>query len=91
MQAVASRQISCSVLCQIWVERWPSQQVNICVACMCLKLQLITNTMPSSIFACMTAVQCCAETPGVSQIVYPFGPDGDPDDGVQYMRVLDRR
>ncbi len=27
----------------------------------------------------------------VSQIVYPFGPNGDPDDGVQYMRVQDRR
>lgn len=32
-----------------------------------------------------------ADAPGVSQVVYPFGPDGDPDDGVQYMRVLDRR
>ena len=35
----------------------------------------------------MIAVQCCADTPGVSQIVYLFGPDGDPDDGVQYMRT----
>ena len=37
------------------------------------------------------ALQCLADAPGVTQIVYPFGPDGDPDDGVQYMRVLDRR
>ena len=37
------------------------------------------------------ALQHFADAPGVSQIVYPFGPDGDPDDGVQYMRVLDRR
>ena len=34
---------------------------------------------------------CPADAPGVTQIVYSFGPDGDPDDGVQYMRVLDRR
>ncbi|KAL3142735.1 hypothetical protein ABBQ38_003035 [Trebouxia sp. C0009 RCD-2024] len=32
-----------------------------------------------------------ADAPGVTQIIYPFGPAGDPDDGVQYMRVLDRR
>ncbi|KAL0051641.1 hypothetical protein WJX82_011053 [Trebouxia sp. C0006] len=32
-----------------------------------------------------------ADLADVSQIVYPFGPNGDPDDGVQYMRVQDRR
>lgn len=37
------------------------------------------------------ALQCLADAPGVTQIIYPFGPAGDPDDGVQYMRVLDRR
>ena len=41
--------------------------------------------------ACMDIFALHADAPGVSQVVYPFGPDGDPDDGVQYMRVLDRR
>ena len=26
--------------------------------------------------------------PGVTHVVYPYGPEGDPDDGVQYMRTL---
>ena len=29
--------------------------------------------------------------PGVTHVVYPYGPEGDPDDGVQYMRTLGRR
>ena len=44
-----------------------------------------------AVLAAYMALQCLADAPGVTQIVYPFGPDGDPDDGVQYMRVLDRR
>ena len=32
-----------------------------------------------------------ADIQDLSQIVYPFGPNGDPDDGVQYMRVQERR
>ena len=37
---------------------------------------------------------CCsghAETPGVTHIVCPFGPKGDTDDGVEYMRSLESR
>lgn len=41
---------------------------------------------------CQCATLCWhAESGGVTQIVYPFGPNGDPDDGVQYMRVQERR
>ena len=32
-----------------------------------------------------------AETPGVTHIVYPFGPKGDPDDGQEYLRCLEKR
>jgi hypothetical protein len=32
-----------------------------------------------------------AETPGVTHIVYPFGPKGDVDDGLEYMRCLEKR
>jgi SWIRM-associated domain at the N-terminal len=28
---------------------------------------------------------------GLTHVVYPFGPDGDPDDGEEYMRVQVRR
>lgn len=31
------------------------------------------------------------DAPGVTHIVYPFGPNGDPDDGLQYMRKLTSR
>lgn len=32
-----------------------------------------------------------ADDPSVTHIVYPFGPDGDPDDGLQYLRSLETR
>lgn len=32
-----------------------------------------------------------ADDPTVTHIVFPFGPDGDPDDGVQYLRSLAAR
>ena len=32
-----------------------------------------------------------AETPGVTHIVYPFGAKGDPDDGQEYLRCLEKR
>ena len=32
-----------------------------------------------------------ADDPSVTHIVYPFGPEGDPDDGVQYLRSLELR
>ncbi|KAK9830209.1 hypothetical protein WJX72_010310 [[Myrmecia] bisecta] len=32
-----------------------------------------------------------ADTPGITHFVVPFGPGGDPDDGVQYQRVFKRR
>ena len=32
-----------------------------------------------------------AEVPGVTHIVYPFGPKGDPDDGQEYLRCLEKR
>ena len=31
------------------------------------------------------------DDPAVTHIVYPFGPEGDPDDGVQYLRSLEMR
>lgn len=31
------------------------------------------------------------DDPSVTHIVYPFGPEGDPDDGVQYLRSLESR
>lgn len=31
------------------------------------------------------------ETPGCTHVVYPFGPSGDPDDGLNYMRSLEAR
>ncbi|KAL6780553.1 hypothetical protein ACKKBF_B12650 [Auxenochlorella protothecoides x Auxenochlorella symbiontica] len=30
-------------------------------------------------------------TPGVTHVVYPFGPKGDPDDGQTYLRALEKR
>ncbi|GFH24676.1 uncharacterized protein HaLaN_22519, partial [Haematococcus lacustris] len=32
-----------------------------------------------------------ADDPGVTHVVFPFGPKGDPDDGQQYMRVLSHK
>lgn len=32
-----------------------------------------------------------ADDPSVTHIVYPFGPEGDPDDGLQYLRSLEMR
>lgn len=32
-----------------------------------------------------------AEVPGVTHIVYPFGLKGDPDDGQEYLRCLEKR
>lgn len=32
-----------------------------------------------------------ADAPGVTHQIQPFGPKGDPDDGVQYMRNLGKR
>ena len=32
-----------------------------------------------------------AEIPGVSHVVYPFGAKGDPDDGQEYLRCLEKR
>ena len=32
-----------------------------------------------------------ADAPGVTHQVQPFGPKGDPDDGVQYMRNLGKK
>ena len=29
--------------------------------------------------------------PSITHMVYPFGPEGDPDDGVQYLRSLETR
>lgn len=39
----------------------------------------------------LTFVAFDADAPGVTHIVYPFGPNGDPDDGLQYMRKLTSR
>ena len=33
----------------------------------------------------------CAGAEGVTHVVHPFGPDGDPDDGKHYMRSLEAR
>lgn len=30
-----------------------------------------------------------ADQPGVTHVVFPFGPKGDPDDGKQYLRTLE--
>ena len=32
-----------------------------------------------------------AEIPGVTHVVYPFGAKGDPDDGQEYLRCLEKR
>ena len=37
-----------------------------------------------------TAWLLSADSPGVTHVVYPFGPSGDPDDGQQYLRALER-
>jgi hypothetical protein len=34
---------------------------------------------------------CAADAPGVTHIIHPFGPEGDPDDGNIYMRVQEFR
>ncbi len=34
--------------------------------------------------------QVAAGAPGVTHVVFPFGPEGDPDDGREYMRTLRR-
>ncbi len=47
-------------------------------------LNLVTAATPDTVLA-------FAETPGVTHIVYPFGPKGDVDDGVEYIRCLDNR
>ncbi len=46
--------------------------------------------MPSP-YHCSDFCFASTDIADISQIVYPFGPNGDPDDGVQYMRVQDRR
>ena len=45
----------------------------------------------SSPYHCSDFCFASTDIADVSQIVYPFGANGDPDDGVQYMRVQDRR
>lgn len=49
--------------------------------------------VPASPFAQGYLTNCVfnAETPGVTHIVYPFGPKGDVDDGVEYIRSLEKR
>ena len=37
------------------------------------------------------SVSDSSEDPAVTHIVYPFGPEGDPDDGIQYLRSLEMR
>ena len=32
-----------------------------------------------------------AEIPGVTHVVHPFGAKGDPDDGQEYLRCLEKR
>jgi len=34
-------------------------------------------------------LRAAAADPNTTHIVYPFGPKGDPDDGKEYMRVLE--
>ena len=36
-------------------------------------------------------LRCCPDEAEVTHIVFPFGAQGDPDDGKQYMRNLGRR
>ena len=51
----------------------------------------INALLSLSTIACGAEYTWYADSTGVTHIVYPFGPNGDPDDGVQYMRVQDRR
>ena len=48
------------------------------------------NTLSCLAFFDPSGTECVslADSPGVTHIVKPFGPSGDPDDGVQYMRNL---
>lgn len=34
------------------------------------------------------SLDLCADEPGVTHMVFPFGPGGDPDDGKEYTTVV---
>lgn len=65
------------------------RNIDLFLSFLSLKLAIIWKVAISTVQMCI----CCwiSGAQGVTHIVCPFGPYGDPDDGQQYLRSLEKR